>query len=648
MNAVDYFLKANLYLVLFYACYWLWLRRHTFFKLNRAYLIGSVLVALLLPLVELSTQTVEQLPMPIGVITLPVTVLAQPTEPTGPDWKIISYGVYGLIAALIFVRLLSRLTGVSRLIARSRRVPREDHVLVLPEKKEVPSFSFFRYLVLNPVDAQEHQNIVCQHEMVHIRQWHSADILFFELVQVVFWLNPVFIFYKQAIRQVHEFLADESANDKNQYATFLVEYAFNAQPDSLANSFFNPSLLKERILMLHSRTTSRWAVGKYLLVIPLATGLLAMTTAREELTNLVTSVADEKVTVTGTVFNQDKKPLAGATIIVKGTTTGASTNKQGTYQLKNIAANAELVVSFVGYDSQVKAVAGKTSVDFTLAQRPEVLSEIVVVGFVPEVKPTVPEEKSTAEKSDKVFTVVEQKPEFPGGIEALQQYLARHIRYSAAAARSNIQGTVFVDFIINQNGAVSDIKVQKGIGYGCDEEAVRVVSQMPNWTPGKQNGEPVSVKYTIPVRFMLEGNKKLPAEDLSKGVFAPNQWDDPAPLFIIDGIPQVDRPAPGQINPNNILSIDVLKDASATALYGERGKNGVIQVTTKNASTQQKATAFKNQLKIYTDRKLPATYYVNDQVITREEASEISPNTIERIDVNHQADPSEVRIYTRK
>ncbi|MFN3951725.1 MAG: TonB family protein [Thermaurantimonas sp.] len=102
-----------------------------------------------------------------------------------------------------------------------------------------------------------------------------------------------------------------------------------------------------------------------------------------------------------------------------------------------------------------------------------------------------------------VFTLVEVKPEFPGGRAALMKYLAENIRYPRLARELNIQGTVIIQFTVDRNGMIRDVAVARGIGGGCDEEAVRVVENMPPWTPGRQNDRPVNVRYSLPIRFEL-------------------------------------------------------------------------------------------------------------------------------------------------
>ncbi|SFH27772.1 outer membrane transport energization protein TonB [Pontibacter chinhatensis] len=104
---------------------------------------------------------------------------------------------------------------------------------------------------------------------------------------------------------------------------------------------------------------------------------------------------------------------------------------------------------------------------------------------------------------EKPYTYVEQMPTFPGGDGEMMKYLGKNIRYPAAAQRAGVEGLVVLSFVVSSTGEISDIQVVKQLGAGTDEEAVRVVKSMPKWTPGKQNGRAVPVRYTLPVRFTI-------------------------------------------------------------------------------------------------------------------------------------------------
>ncbi|NND78225.1 MAG: energy transducer TonB [Flavobacteriales bacterium] len=116
------------------------------------------------------------------------------------------------------------------------------------------------------------------------------------------------------------------------------------------------------------------------------------------------------------------------------------------------------------------------------------------------------------QKEESVFTTVEQMPEFPGGMDALMKYLGENIKYPEIARESGKQGVVYVSFVVRKDGNITDSKVLRGIGNGCDREALRVVSKMPNWKPGMQKGKAVSVQYTLPIKFAITKDKPLKGE----------------------------------------------------------------------------------------------------------------------------------------
>ncbi|MGY6523662.1 MAG: energy transducer TonB [Mongoliitalea sp.] len=134
----------------------------------------------------------------------------------------------------------------------------------------------------------------------------------------------------------------------------------------------------------------------------------------------------------------------------------------------------------------------KIEVNFDVDVKEETVIREVVIADAPVV-----------EKADEIFDVVENAPEFPGGMEAWYQYLQKNLKYPTQARRMGIEGTVYVVFVVNTDGSIQDVELLRGIGGGCDEEAIRVVQNAPKWTPGKQRGRPVRVRMRLPVRFKL-------------------------------------------------------------------------------------------------------------------------------------------------
>lgn len=125
-------------------------------------------------------------------------------------------------------------------------------------------------------------------------------------------------------------------------------------------------------------------------------------------------------------------------------------------------------------------------------------------GEVLKAKEEIAQPEPPKEEENKVFDVVEEQPSFPGGQGALMQWLRDNIMYPVIAAENGIEGRVIVQFVVSKSGSISNVNVVRGVDPSLDKEAVRVVSNMPNWTPGKQNGTTVNVRYTLPVTFKLQ------------------------------------------------------------------------------------------------------------------------------------------------
>ena len=189
----------------------------------------------------------------------------------------------------------------------------------------------------------------------------------------------------------------------------------------------------------------------------------------------------------------------------------------------------------------------------------------------------------------KTFDVVEEMPQFPGGPSALFEFLSKNIQYPEEAEDANLQGRVIVTFVVKKDGSIADAKVVKSVAPSLDAEALRVINAMPNWTPGKQGGQPVNVKYTVPLTFRVEGGIKGADNPLVQkttaylaGYYAGKNGLPPTPktLILVDG-KEVSYDELDKIKGESIDHMDVLKGESATKIYGEKAKNGVILITTK-------------------------------------------------------------------
>ena len=401
--------------------------------------------------------------------------------------------------------------------------------------------------------------------------------------------------------------------------------------------------------MMIKKKSNPWARLKYLYVLPLAAVTVAAF-ARPEVSNKLDEISsvkvndltsivkaeevksvenssDEKMKVSGTVLAADTKiPVMGASVIIRGTTNGTLTDLDGKFTLTGLKKDDVIQVSFVGFQTRSVIVKDESPLTIMLDDDVQNLEEMVVVGMgAKDGKPAKAEntdvvfdmpleEAMKAEKQKKetpqeevIFQVVEQMPEFPGGMQKAMEFLGKNIKYPVAAQEAKIEGRVIVQFVVGRDGSVSDAKVMRGVNPELDAEAVRVVSIMPKWNPGKQRGKAVAVKYTMPIMFRLQTpepkkeemphtlqvslkvDKNATKEDVdmvknhlrSKYTGVPVILADGVnPLIIVDGEVKEGMKL-SQISPETIESVSVMKNEAAIAQYGDKAKDGVISIVTK-------------------------------------------------------------------
>lgn len=280
MSWLNYLLEANLYLVIFYGFYLVFLQRDTFYELNRAYLIFSSLCAFVIPFVTVGgfSQFMN------GGGNLDLIYINPKLVGTPRDLSWFSLGetattIYLGVAAYFAIKLLMSLYKIVSLAAKSRRA-RSGNIVYLELSSGETAFSFFNLLFINP--SSMNKATILKHEMVHIQQKHSIDILFFELLRILNWFNPVVWLMQKDIKLLHEYIADDitTNNDvqKHEYAMFLIQNSFGVKPSYLTNQLFNSSILKRRINMLNRKRSAGRARLKLLLALPVLVGMLFAST----------------------------------------------------------------------------------------------------------------------------------------------------------------------------------------------------------------------------------------------------------------------------------------------------------------------------------------------------------------------------------
>lgn len=462
MTFFNYLFQVNLFLALFIAFYWVLLRRETFFAQNRIYLNMSVLLSLVIPFIQSDwfkslfiTEQVRQLTyaVPVSVIYEPVPV-SDATEAPVFSWAFVIAAVY-LLGVLFFL---------SRFAAQLLSLRKH---LELPAGGEAYSF-FGRLFVAESLPDKE---VIINHEKVHIRQLHSLDVIFIELMAILNWFNPIAYLYRNEIKHIHEFIADEEASgsDKQNYALLLLSQTLGITPHQLTNSFFNQSLLKRRIIMLGKNRSNRTGLLKYGLCAPLFATMLILSSAT------VANKADLSLT--------EGLNLAG--------------DKQEQVRRSNnafIARHPDVIGtrwSKNGFEFEVFLKDGKTlrydlsnSADEAAAKQRFGTLPLASVGRSPE----------------------SNRTNFDSSVQNVKTYVATSIKYPVKAREANTNGFVLLRFKAT-DGKVSDIQILYASDALFGQEATRVLKSFA--------GDIEDNTYSLAISFELSGMKNVskPAED---------------------------------------------------------------------------------------------------------------------------------------
>jgi bla regulator protein blaR1 len=419
---ILYQVKMAFCISLFGIVYLLLVRNLTFHHLNRIFLLSAIVLSVLIPVIHTDLLPAKQAGM-ASIILEPVFVNGTSfttQQIHAVSWSgLIGYG-YFIIAFLFAGFFLYQILGLLTLVRRHGIDRRKKFFLVaLPEN--FPAFSFFNILFISAsATADDNENPVLQHEMTHARQFHSADILLFELVKIMQWFNPFIYILQRSLKETHEYLADEAVLEQNsdsaRYRLLLLSQVFGIQPG--ISNYFNHSLIKKRFAMMSKEKSPLIRQARYLLVLPVAVFLLLFFSSPEK------------------AFAQENK------------------------KMQEVAPPPPPPPPPLGY---------------------EVL-----------------------ENGDSVYFDVDEAPLFQGGgIEAVQKYVQEKLTYPKEAKELKIQGKVLVQWIVNEKGEVTHVKIVRGVTKELDQEAFDIISSMPNWKPGIKDGKPVKVQFTMPILFVI-------------------------------------------------------------------------------------------------------------------------------------------------
>ena len=495
MNALlNYLLEASLTLAAFYGVYYWLLRTETNFHFVRGYLLLALLTSALLPLIDLSTSaSTSGLPVlsdAISTYWLPEIRVGNSlveNELSISFWQGFLL-IYSIGIGLLLLRLLLQITKLFTYIKHANRNI-VNNTVVVELAADKPTFSFFGFIVIGQVHllSEEDKQAIIKHEQVHALRYHSFDMLLVNLLSILFWFNPIIYFYKKALVQVHEFEADSRAvtnHDVDQYCGLLAKVALHSAEFPIANHF-NNSLTLKRIAMLKT-IKHTMAIWKKAMLLP-AVALIFFVIACED--QVITDI--QQVTKQSSVVTEYPAEVHKAIAEIKQKNSAAEVQVIGVMEGDNTALE--------NLDKNMKANEIKSVQVIKLGEK----SKADYPNYVIIEKSSLDRISSISATDGEVFTVVDETAQPVGGMPALYELLGKKLLYPDQAREQGIEGKVFVEFIINEDGSLSNFAVLKGIGGGCDQAAMDALSQSPNWIPGKQNGKVVKQRMVLPISFSL-------------------------------------------------------------------------------------------------------------------------------------------------
>lgn len=547
-QVLPYIIKTTSILFILLVYYKLFLRKQTFFRLNRLYLLSALVIAITTPFISieikaLSTNTTTFHPLRIYMSNLldEVYVLGNYTTKgitinfNDLNWLAI---LYWLGVTFFSIRYILAILQIQKI---KHRYPHKHFhgitIIALPTQQ--PAFSFFNNLFISPFLSVEDRHKIFEHEKIHIRQLHSLDLLIAELICISNWFNPLVWIFKNTIIENHEYIADRQVIRRfhtGSYLELLIRQTFKGA-FSFTN-YFSCSNLKKRTIMMTKKQSRKYWVLSFIpvtaILVTLLYGFTCNKSAASEFPFVIPEFTEVK-TETPSLPNHVSQSESDSLLFVVVENMPKFTGNPQKWIAQNIKYPTEAITNKIQGKVFVKFVIEKdgsvSNVKVIRGVAPSLDAEAVrVVKNMPKWTPgtqkgkavrvsyTLPinfalaggpsatapglAQKSVVAVSDDLFVAVEDMPKFPEG--RVDEWLAKNIKYPAAAIEKKLQGKVYVQFIIEKDGQVTSPKVLRGIDPILDQEALRVVGQMPKWQPGKQRGQAVRVTYTLPIRFSLD------------------------------------------------------------------------------------------------------------------------------------------------
>lgn len=457
-----YLVKSSVCILFYELFYRLFLRGETFHRLNRIVLLVSLILSLLLPLFDVSGwfATAGQnraLPLTELTVSLQELVVEQKTaalsDHNGMTVSVVLFGIYLTGVVLLLLKNLFVFVYLNRLLKRCRREQTTDGQVYYRCPDQIGPFSWLGRVVLSSADDGALTSCILAHERAHVLLGHSLDLLLIELFLCFQWFNPAAWWLKKDLRLVHEYEADRyvlsSGFDACTYQLLLIRKSVGPKLYNMVHSFNNYSL-KKRITMMMKRKSRFWTQAKSLYVLPLGGFVLSLFACTD---GKKPSVQEAQPMETQPIEAQSAKP-------------------------QEVAVKEQPRDSVAPFQEEKNQRVATTT--------------------------PVKEPVKKSSGKDAHENLEDQDPSFPGGDAACMKWLRDNIKYPKEAIEKGIKGIVPVVFVVTKEGKITNVEVVRSPDPLLTEEALRVVRSMPDWIPGKRNGQNVDLQFALPVMFRLQ------------------------------------------------------------------------------------------------------------------------------------------------
>lgn len=473
-----FLIKSTIWMAGFLIIYVVFLRNEKHFVTNRIFLNTGIVFSLLFPLWRIKWPNVinaSPLTNTQGEIIAGLPVAQSMTETQAIiNWEHYLTIIYLCGIVLFLIHLIWQISRTLSIIKRSF-IEKSGSYKIIKSPKIGAAYSFFTYIFVNNDTPITELKEIIKHETVHIEQKHWLDIWLAEILRIVQWFNPIAQLYGHFMRQNHEYLADQKALQKTKnpalYKAALLNQLIGGDLFRLGHSF-NYSLNQKRFNMMKKEASSSISKLKILWMIPMMVIIIYACSQADESFPDSNNLSDENYVyvIDGSVYNITQEQLFK--ILTPEEIESQELITTGPDMLKYGSSSTTGIVKINSKEGVFNKKWVETDINHDINK------------------------KAT-------FMIVEEMPEFPGGSDGLQQYLAETINYPEEAIANGIEGRVYVQFVIDENGNTKDSKLLRSPNLLLGEEALRVIREMPAWTPGYQRGIAVRVQYTVPINFVL-------------------------------------------------------------------------------------------------------------------------------------------------